>query len=130
VCTLHVWCGYHPQVSCVSPTIVFERVLRVFQVETVQSLANVTCALQRDALLADFESRVACVQAATASAKTQREQLLETLRERAEALVQHVRQSGAERIVLTRIGEELVAEDLDAPDDPQGIAKRLYELAE
>lgn len=106
------------------------RAAPLFQVETVHSLVDVTRVLQRDALLADFTSRVASVTHAAASATEQRQELLATLRDRAAALAEHVKQSGAERTVLIRIGDELVAEDLDAPDDPQGIAKRLYDLAE
>lgn len=93
-------------------------------------LANVTCVLQRDALLADFASRVRGVQEAVKAADEERQEAVETLGERAAELVRHLQEQGAERTVLTRIGDELVAEDLDAPDDPQGIARRLYEIAE
>ena len=100
------------------------------QEESAHVLANVTCVLQRDALLADFASRVRGVQEAVKAADEERQEAVETLGERAAELVRHLQEQGAERTVLTRIGDELVAEDLDAPDDPQGIARRLYEIAE
>lgn len=100
------------------------------QVESAHVLSNVTCVLQRDALLADFASRVRAVQEAAKAADEERQEAVATLEDRATELVKHLQEQGAERTVLTRIGHELVAEDLDAPDDPQGIAQRLYEIAE
>ena len=100
------------------------------QVESAHVLSKVTCVLQRDALLADFASRVRAVQEAAKEADEERQEAVATLGERAAQLVRHLQEQGSERTVLTRIGDELVAEDLDAPDDPQGLARRLYDIAE
>jgi hypothetical protein len=63
------------------------------------------------------------------AAEQTRVQAATTLQERGAEVAQQVHSQGLERTVLTRIGAELVAEDLDALDDPYGITARLYDIA-
>ncbi len=48
---------------------------------------------------------------------------------RAHALATRLQQDASERVVLLQVGVEALADDLDAPDDPQSVAQRLYDAA-
>ena len=78
-------------------------------------------------MLGDFAGRVRACEASTAASNARREEALRTLHVRAHALAAQL--EGRERVTLTLVGDEPLLEDLEQPDDPQGIAQRLYDIA-